>query len=194
MQWNIYLIWKANGSGLLQNLGKRASTLLGSNGKVECGITEFKRAAQSIHEMCERHVARRDAHHGTFYLSGSSVTHGLSQDVPHAGRTLTARSGSPLPAPTPQLAAPSPAGGGRSVPARLMKSPSPSPAQRSPPADPAGERGPDQPGAAFRPRAAPPALTACSPGACCLNVVESETGGTKAPERHCSGSWPAWMA
>lgn len=38
------------------------------------------------------------------------------------------------------------------------------------------------------------ALTACSPGARCLKVVESEMGGTTAPERHCSGSWPAWMA
>lgn len=44
------------------------------------------------------------------------------------------------------------------------------------------------------PAPSPAALTACCPGARCLNVVESDSGGTTAPERHCSGSCPAWMA
>lgn len=37
-------------------------------------------------------------------------------------------------------------------------------------------------------------LTECWPGAPCLNVVDSEMGGTTAWEVHCSGSWPTWMA
>ena len=37
-------------------------------------------------------------------------------------------------------------------------------------------------------------LTKCRPGAPCLNVVDSEMGGTTAWEVHCSGSWPTWMA
>ncbi|KAL0604109.1 Zinc finger protein 714 [Plecturocebus cupreus] len=37
-------------------------------------------------------------------------------------------------------------------------------------------------------------LTECWPGASCLNVVDSEMGGTTALEVHCSGSWPTWMA
>lgn len=37
-------------------------------------------------------------------------------------------------------------------------------------------------------------LTIWFPGSSCLNVVESDMGGTTAIELHCSGSWPTWMA
>lgn len=132
-------------------------------------VSQSARELHKASTRCPRGAegARRGAMHDTAPLiclsSSLDGTRGLSQGVPHAAGPPGGRidvaccpRAAPLPAPTPH-----PAGGSPSVrpsvPARLMKSPPlgserPPPPQRPPPADPAGVRGADQHGAAFRPR------------------------------------------
>lgn len=172
-------------------------------------VSQSARELHKASTRCPRGAegARRGAMHDTAPLiclsSSLDGTRGLSQGVPHAAGPPGGRidvaccpRAAPLPAPTPH-----PAGGSPSVrpsvrpgaadeiaaPGLRAATATAAPSARRP------RRGARR-GSTRSRISAPPALTACSPGACCLNVVESETGGTKAPERHCSGSCPAWMA